>query len=80
MTHSLCLSQWTEPPNFDGAYEEWMPRPAPASTSTSASSNEDGLSAVAGNNGWSRVVDEEGYTFFYHEATGVTQWEQPEDF
>jgi WW domain len=37
-------------------------------------------SYAAGRNGWAKVIDEEGYTFFYNEATGETQWDAPPDF
>lgn len=92
------MLQWTEPADFDGQYEDWMPKPpqtaavatTASSTSTAASTaaaavasaqESDGVAVVEqGRGGWSKVLDEEGYAFYYHEATGTTQWERPDGF
>jgi hypothetical protein len=35
---------------------------------------------VLGRNGWARVIDDDGYVFFFHAETETTQWHQPADF
>jgi hypothetical protein len=57
---------------------------ATATTSSTQNSNDEAevtvKSYTQGRNGWARVVDEDGYTFFYNESTGETQWDAPAAF
>ena len=84
-----CCLQWTEPDDFDGVYEEWMPQPprqtevaepAPAQQQDSTNEGAEVVGMEHGRLGWVKVLDQDGYVFYFHEATGVTQWEQPAEF
>ena len=81
--------QWTEPDDFDGVYEDWMPQPprqtevtepAPAQQQGSANEGAEVVGMEHGRHGWAKVLDQDGYVFYFHEATGVTQWEQPAEY
>ncbi len=89
--------QWTEPEDFDGVYEDWMPRPersaaapepapavavsdAPATDTGSEEPTAEVVGMERGRAGWAKVLDQDGYVFYYNETTGVTQWEQPLEF
>ena len=88
----IVCEQWDEPAGFDGEYADWMPRPvkpaattvpsapAPAASDGDGSTHTEATVVSVGKHGWVQVLDADGYTFYYNDTAGLTQWDQPADF